>query len=75
MPEFRGEEKRVGLHSAVFRQLTLQAIHLRLGIRGKRPRSAKVRLAEAQNHTEERLNGLITLINELLRRLPPPDAP
>jgi hypothetical protein len=34
-----------------------------------------LQLAEAHNHTEERLNALITLINELLRRLPPPDAP
>jgi hypothetical protein len=46
MPKFRREEKRVGLHSAVFRQLTLQAIHLRLGVRGKRLRSAKVRLTK-----------------------------
>jgi len=47
---------------------------LRLGQTQSRLADAHLRLAEAQNLTEERLNSLITLINELLRRLPPPDA-
>ena len=48
---------------------------LRLSQTQSRIADAQLQLAEAHNHTEERLNALITLINELLRRLPPPDAP
>lgn len=48
---------------------------LRLSQTQSRIADAQLQLAEANNHTEERLNALITLINELLRRLPPPDAP
>jgi hypothetical protein len=33
-----------------------------------------LKLAEAQSHIEERVNALITLVNELLRRLPQPEA-
>jgi outer membrane protein TolC len=47
---------------------------LRLSQTQSRLADAQLKLAEAQNQTEERLNALITLINELLRRLPQPDG-
>ena len=48
---------------------------LRLSQTQSRLADAQLQLvAEAQNNTEERLNTLITLINELLRRLPQPEA-
>src|SRR3974390_2804950 len=48
---------------------------LRLSHTQSRLADGQLQLADAQNHTEERLNALITVINELLRRLPPVDAP
>jgi len=47
---------------------------LRLSQTQSRLADAQLKLAEAQSNTEERLNSLITLINELLRRMPQPDG-
>jgi len=44
MPEFQRQEKRVGLHSAIFRKAALQANGLRLVPSRKPPPTAKVRL-------------------------------
>src|SRR2546429_379195 len=45
MTELQHGEKRVGLHSAVFRKLVLQTHHLRLAYPINHPRVAKVRLS------------------------------
>jgi recombinational DNA repair ATPase RecF len=45
---------------------------LRLSQTQSRLAAAQLKLAEAQSHTEERLNALITLIKELLSRMPEP---
>jgi len=47
MPEFHRHEKRVGLHSAVFRKSALQANGFWLASPRKPARTAKVRLVEA----------------------------
>jgi hypothetical protein len=44
MPEFRREEKRVGLHSAVFLPATLQVNGLTVALSRKTAGAAKVRL-------------------------------
>ena len=49
MPEFQRHEKRVGLHSAVFRKSALQANGLWFTSSRKPARSAKVRLAGGLN--------------------------
>jgi hypothetical protein len=46
---------------------------LRLSQTQSRLADAQLKLAEAQGHTEERLNSLVTLINELQRRMHQPD--
>ena len=46
---------------------------LRLSQTQSRLADAQLQLAGAQSHTEERLNTLITLIKELLARMPQPD--
>jgi hypothetical protein len=46
---------------------------LRLSQTQSRLTDAQLKLAEAQSHTEERLNSLITLVDELLRRMPQPE--
>jgi hypothetical protein len=47
---------------------------LRLSQTQSRLADAQLQLADAQSHTEERLNALITLMKEILRRMPQPDA-
>jgi predicted transcriptional regulator len=63
-------------HSQAVNELLakLADAQLRLINTQSRLTDAQLKFVETQNVTEERLNMLINLVNELLRRLPPPET-